>query len=142
VKSVKEFVAYAKERPGQLSFGSTGVGAMDYLAGALLMRQTGIKMVHVPYRGGPLALNDLIAGQIHTIVEVFPVVMEQIRAGTIKGFAVSSPYRLPAVPGLPTFEQAGVPGIVLTGWLGVYGPPGIPDDIRAKLGKAIVEVVK
>src|SRR5690606_30073079 len=84
VHTVKEFVAYAKARPGKLSFGSTGVGAMDHLAAALLMRQTGIDMVHVPYRGGPLALNDLIGGQIHTIVEVFPVVMEQIRTGKIR----------------------------------------------------------
>jgi tripartite-type tricarboxylate transporter receptor subunit TctC len=142
VKSVKEFIAYAKERPGKLSFGSTGVGAMDYLAGALLMRQAGINMVHVPYRGGPLALNDLLAGQIDTIIEVFPVVMEQIRSGKIRGLAVSSPYRLPSVPDLPTFEQAGVPGINLTGWLGIYGPPGMPEDVRAKLGAAIVEVVK
>jgi tripartite-type tricarboxylate transporter receptor subunit TctC len=142
VTSVKEFIAYAKERPGKLSFGSTGVGAMDYLAGALLMRQAGINMVHVPYRGGPLALNDLLAGQIDTIIEVFPVVMEQIRSGKIRGLAVSSPYRLPSVPDLPTFEQAGVPGINLTGWLGIYGPPGMPEDVRAKLGAAIVEVVK
>jgi tripartite-type tricarboxylate transporter receptor subunit TctC len=142
VHSVKEFIAYAKERPGKLSFGSTGVGAMDYLAPILLMQKTGIDMVHVPYRGGPLALNDLLSGQIDTIIEVFPVVMEQIRSGKIRGLAVSSPYRLPSVPDLPTFEQAGVPGITLTGWLGIYGPPGMPEEARAKLGKAIVEVVK
>jgi tripartite-type tricarboxylate transporter receptor subunit TctC len=142
VTSVKEFIAYAKERPGKLTFGSTGVGAMDYLAAELLMRQAGISMVHVPYRGGPLALNDLIGGQIDTIIEVFPVVSEQIRSGAIRGLAVSSSYRLPSVPDLPTFEQAGVPGIVLTGWLGIYGPPKMPEDVRAKLGEAIVEVVK
>ena len=141
VNSVKEFIAYAKERPGKLTFGSTGVGAMDYLAGELLMQKGGISMVHVPYRGGPLALNDLIGGQIDTIIEVYPVVMEQIRSGAIKGLAVSSATRLPSVPDLPTFEEAGVPGIVLTGWLGIYGPPKMPDDVRAKLGAAIVEVV-
>jgi tripartite-type tricarboxylate transporter receptor subunit TctC len=141
VNSVKEFIAYAKERPGKLSFGSTGVGAMDYLAGELLMQKGGISMVHVPYRGGPLALNDLIGGQIDTIIEVYPVVMEQIRSGAIKGLAVSSATRLPSLPDLPTFEEAGVPGIVLTGWLGIYGPPKMPEDIRAKLGAAIVEVV-
>jgi tripartite-type tricarboxylate transporter receptor subunit TctC len=142
VKSVKEFIAYAKERPGKLTFGSTGVGAMDYLAVELFMRQTGTSMVHVPYRGGPLALNDLLGGQIDLLIEVFPVVSEQIRSGAIRGLAVSSSYRLPSVPDLPTFEQAGVPGIVLTGWLGIYGPPKMPEDIRAKLGEAIVEVVK
>jgi tripartite-type tricarboxylate transporter receptor subunit TctC len=141
VNSVKEFIAYAKERPGKLTFGSTGVGAMDYLAGELLMQKGGISMVHVPYRGGPLALNDLLAGQIDTIIEVYPVVMEQIRSGAIKGLAVSSATRLPSLPDLPTFEEAGVPGIVLTGWLGIYGPPKIPEDIRQKLGAAIVEVV-
>ena len=141
VNSVKEFIAYAKERPGKLTFGSTGVGAMDYLAGELLQQKGGISMVHVPYRGGPLALNDLLAGQIDTIIEVYPVVMEQIRSGAIKGLAVSSATRLPTLPDLPTFEEAGVPGIVLTGWLGIYGPPKMPEDIRKKLGEAIVEVV-
>jgi tripartite-type tricarboxylate transporter receptor subunit TctC len=141
VNSVKEFIAYAKERPGKLTFGSTGVGAMDYLAGELLMQKSGIQMVHVPYRGGPLALNDLLAGSIDTIIEVYPVVMEQIRSGAIKGLAVSSAKRLPTVPDLPTFEEAGVPGIVLTGWLGIYGPPKMPEDVRVKLGQAIVEVV-
>ena len=141
VNSVKEFIAYSKERPGKLTFGSTGVGAMDYLAGELFMQKTGTSMVHVPYRGGPLALNDLIGGHLDTIIEVYPVVMEQIRSGQIKGLAVSSPKRLPSLPDLPTFEEAGVPGIVLTGWLGIYGPPKMPEDIRRKLGAAIVEVV-
>ena len=141
VNSVKEFIAYAKERPGKLTFGSTGVGAMDYLAGELLQQKGGISMVHVPYRGGPLALNDLIGGQIDTIIEVYPVVMEQIRSGAIKGLAVSSAKRLPSLPDLPTFEEAGVPGIVLTGWLGIYGPPNMPEDVRKKLSEAIVEVV-
>ena len=110
-------------------------------AGELLMQKGGISMVHVPYRGGPLALNDLLAGQIDTIIEVYPVVMEQIRSGAIKGLAVSSATRLPSLPHLPTFEEAGVPGIVLTGWLGIYVPPRMPEDIRAKLGAAIVEVI-
>ena len=141
VNSVKEFIAYAKERPGKLTFGSTGVGAMDYLAGELFMQKTGTSMVHVPYRGGPLALNDLIGGHLDTIIEVYPVVMEQIRSGAIKGLAVSSAKRLPTLPDVPTFEEAGVPGIVLTGWLGIYGPPKMPEDVRKKLGEAIVEVV-
>src|SRR5215813_2007566 len=142
VTSVQQFVAYARERPGKLTFGSTGIGALDYLAAELFMKQTGTSMVHVPYRGGPLALNDLIAGQIDVIIEVFPVVMEQIRSGAIRALAVSSPYRLPSIPDVPTFTEAGVPGIELTGWLGIYGPPRTPDDVRRKLGAAIVEVVK
>ncbi len=141
VNSVQEFIAYAKARPGKLSFGSTGVGALDYLAAALFMRETGISMVHVPYKGGPAALHDLIGGSIDVIIEVFPVVMEPIRSGLIKGLAVSSSYRLPSIPNVPTFAEAGVPGVRLTGWLGVYGPPRLPEDVREKLGAAIVEVV-
>jgi tripartite-type tricarboxylate transporter receptor subunit TctC len=142
VKSVKEFIAYAKERPGKLSFGSTGVGALDYLAAELFMKETGTKMIHVPYRGGPLALNDLLGGNIDLLIEVFPVVMEQIRSGQLRGLAVSSAKRLPSVPDLPTFEEAGVPNMVLTGWLGVYGLPKMPESIRTKLGAAIVDIVK
>ena len=142
VNSVKEFIAYAKERPGQLTYGSTGEGSLANLSTQLFMKQTGVKMVHAPYKGGPLALNDLIAGHIQLIIEVSPVVNEQVRSGTIKGFAVTSPYRQPMLPDVPTFAEAGVPGVVVTGWLGIYGPPGLPNDIREKLGKTIVEVVK
>jgi tripartite-type tricarboxylate transporter receptor subunit TctC len=142
VNSVQDFIAYAKARPGKLTYGSTGVGSVGWLAAQLFMKQAGVSMIHVPYKGGPLALNDLLGGQIDLIIEVSPVVMEQVRSGALKGLAVSSPYRQPSLPDVPTFEQAGVPGMTLTGWLGIYGPPGLPEDIRAKLGAAIVEVVK
>ena len=142
VKSVWEFIDYAKARPGKLSFGSTGVGALDYLAVELFMKATGTSMVHVPYRGGPAALNDLMGGSIDLLIEVFPVVMEQIKFGLIKGLAVSSPYRLSALANVPTFKEAGVPGVELTGWLGVYGPPRLPEDVRATLGQAIADVVR
>jgi tripartite-type tricarboxylate transporter receptor subunit TctC len=99
-------------------------------------------MVHVPYKGGPFALNDLLGGSIDVIIEVFPVVMEQINARTIKALAVTSPYRLPSNPDIPTFAEAGVPNLALTGWLGIYGPPQLPEDVRQKLGAAIVDVVK
>jgi tripartite-type tricarboxylate transporter receptor subunit TctC len=142
VNSVKEFIDYAKAQPGRITYGSTGEGSMANLATRLFMKQTGVQMVHAPYRGGNLALNDLIAGHIQLIIEVSPVVVEQVNAGTIKGLAVSSPYRLPQHPNVPTFEQAGVSGVVVTGWLGIYGPPKLPNDVREKLGAAIVEIVK
>jgi tripartite-type tricarboxylate transporter receptor subunit TctC len=142
VNSLKEFVDYAKARPGKLSFGSTGVGALDYTAAQLLMKETGISMVHVPYKGGPGALNDLIGGSIDVIVEVFPVVMQQIKAHTIKGLAVTSPYRQPTLPDVPTFKESGFGGVELTGWLGLYGPPHMPEDVRQMLGKMIAEIVK
>ncbi len=142
VNSVQEFIDYAKARPGKLTFGSTGTGALDYLAVELFMRATGTQMVHVPYRGGPAALNDLMGGSIDLLIEVFPVVMEQIRSGLIRGLAVSSPYRLPSLPNVPTFKEIGLPGVELTGWLGVYGPPRMPEDVRAMLGAAIAEIVR
>ena len=142
VNSVQEFIDYAKARPGKLTFGSTGTAALDYLAVELFMKETGTKMVHVPYRGGPAALNDLMGGSIDLLIEVFPVVMEQIKTGLVKGPAVSSPYRLSSLPNVPTFKQAGVAGVELTGWLGIYGPPRMPSDARAVLGKAIVDIVK
>ena len=142
VNSVQEFIDYAKARPGKLTFGSTGTAALDYLAVELFMKETGTKMVHVPYRGGPAALNDLMGGSIDLLIEVFPVVMEQIKTGLVKGLAVSSPYRLPSIPQVPTFKEAGVSGVELTGWLGVYGHPQMPEDTRAMLGAAIAEIVK
>jgi tripartite-type tricarboxylate transporter receptor subunit TctC len=142
VNSVKEFIDYAKARPGKLTFGSTGVGAMDYLAVELFMKETGVSMVHVPYKGGPAALNDLMGGSIDVLIEVFPVVMEQIKSGLIKGLAVSSPYRLPAVPNLPTFKELGLPAVTLTGWIGLYAPPRTPLDIRDKLSAVLVDSVK
>ena len=142
VNSVQEFIDYAKARPGKLTFGSTGTAALDYLAVELFMKETGTKMVHVPYRGGPAALNDLMGGSIDLLIEVFPVVMEQIKTGLVKGLAVSSPYRLPSLPNVPTFKQAGVAGVELTGWLGIYGPPRMPSDTRAVLGQAIADIVK
>jgi tripartite-type tricarboxylate transporter receptor subunit TctC len=142
VNSVKEFIDYANARPGKLTFGSTGTAALDYLAVQLFMKQTGTKLVHVPYRGGPAALNDLMGGSIDVLIEVFPVVMEHIKTGAVKGLAVSSPYRLPSIPQVPTFKEAGVSCVELTGWLGVYGHPQMPDDIRATLGAAIADIVK
>jgi tripartite-type tricarboxylate transporter receptor subunit TctC len=142
VNSVKEFVDYAKARPGKLTFGSTGVGALDYTAAQLLMKEAGINMLHVPFKGGPEALNSLMGGSIDCIVEVFPVVMGQIEAHTIKGLAVTSPYRQPTLPDLPTFKEAGFPGVELTGWLGLYGPPTMPEDVRQMLGHAVVDIVK
>src|SRR5262249_24144950 len=106
------------------------------------MKQTGTQLVPVPYRGGPAALNDLMGGSIDVLIEVLPVVMEQIKTGAVKGLAVSSPYRLPSIPQVPTFKEAGVSGVELTGWLGIYGHPQMPDDIRARLGAAIADIVK
>src|SRR5215467_5569625 len=142
VSSVAEFIDYARAQPDKLTFGSTGTAALDYLAAQLFMKATGTRLVHVPYRGGPAAINDLMGGSIDVLIEVFPVVMEQIKSGLVKGLAVSSPYRLPSIPQVPTFNEAGVSGVELTGWLGVYGHPQMPDEIRATLGAAIADIVK
>ena len=142
VSSVAEFVDYARARPGKLTFGATGTAALDYLAVELFMKATGTRLVHVPYRGGPAALNDLMGGSIDVLIEVFPVVMEPARAGAIRPLAVTSPYRLPSLPQVPTFKEVGIAGVELTGWLGIYGPPGMPEDARMLLGQALVDIVR
>jgi tripartite-type tricarboxylate transporter receptor subunit TctC len=116
VNSVEEFIALAKSRPQKLSFGSTGPGSLGHISAELFMRQTGISMVHVPYRGGAGALNDLLGGSIDVILEVFPVVMEQIKSGGLKALAVTSPQRVPAIPDVPTLGELGIPNVRLTGW--------------------------
>jgi tripartite-type tricarboxylate transporter receptor subunit TctC len=141
VNSVQEFIAYAKARQGQLTYGSTGEGSMANLSTQLFMQKTGVKMVHAPYKGGPLALNDLIAGHIQLIIEVSPVVNEQVRSGTIKGFAVTSPYRQPMLPDVPTFAEAGLPDYEVRIWYGVLAPAGTPKEVVARLSSEIDRIM-
>ena len=125
VNSVQEFIAHAKKQPGKLTFATTGTGSFEYIGMELLQRQSGIRLVQVPYRGGMLALSDVLGGRIDIWAPAFPGVRDQIQSGNLKALAVTSPYRLPGLPDVPTLLEAGL-DIKSTGWSGLYGPAKLP----------------
>jgi tripartite-type tricarboxylate transporter receptor subunit TctC len=140
-KSVKDLIALAKSRPGKLTFGSSGIGAPPHLAGELLKIMTGTDMVHVPYKGTGPALADLIGGQITFMFADALAAAPQIKAGKLRGLAVSSPKRFALVPDLPTVAEAGVPGFAAVGWTGLLAPAGTPQPIVRKLNAEVVRVL-
>ncbi|HKA73445.1 MAG TPA: tripartite tricarboxylate transporter substrate binding protein [Xanthobacteraceae bacterium] len=141
VNSLHEFIAYARTRPGQLNFGSSGYGSTVHLIAEILMRQTGIKMQHVPYKGGSNSMTDLMSGSLDVLFTSSPVAVGQAENRGVKILAVASKHRLKLLPDVPTMEEAGVPGVTQTQWLGVFGPPGLPEAIRRKLSAALVDII-
>jgi tripartite-type tricarboxylate transporter receptor subunit TctC len=142
VKTVAEFVAYAKARPGALNWGTTGFGSFAHLVGEVFMQQTGIAMQHVQYKGGSAATNDLLAGTIDAHMMSSPVAAGQAASPRLTMLAVASKRRLHSLPDLPTMAEAGVAGVDQTAWLCLFGPPGLPRAIRATLAQAIVAVTQ
>jgi tripartite-type tricarboxylate transporter receptor subunit TctC len=142
VKTVAEFVAYAKARPGKLNWGSTGFGSFAHLLGEVFMQQTGIVMQHVQYKGGSAATNDLLAGTIDAEMMSSPVAAGQAANPRVTMLAVASKRRLSSIPNLPTMIEAGVAGVDQTAWLCLFGPPDLPREIRATLARAVVETAR
>ena len=136
-RSVKELVALAKSRPGQLNYGSGGNGSAANLATEYFKLQTGSSLLHIPYRGTAPAINDLIGGQIQLLFTGAPAVLSQIRNGQLRALAVSSPQRLPALPDLPTVAEAGYRDFEADQWYGVVAPAGTPREIVVKLNTQI-----
>jgi tripartite-type tricarboxylate transporter receptor subunit TctC len=137
VTTVGELIAYAQAHPGALNFGSGGTGTSLHLSGELFMRMTGINMVHVPYRGVPAAMADMIAGQVQLMFDNLPDSIAQIRAGRVRALAVTSATRAPALPELPTVAEAGVPGYEASAWFGVMVPAKTPAAVIARLNREI-----
>ena len=142
VSSVKELVAYLRANPGKLSFGSSGVGTQAHIAGEYLSLLTQSKMVHVPYRSSPAALNDLLAGNLDINFQSMPAVRSYVDSPRLKMLAVLSAERLKELPGMPTMAETGFPDFVLSSWMGLFGPAGLPSDIRQQLSDALVKVGK
>ncbi len=136
-RSVKELVALAKSRPGQLNYGSGGNGSAANLATEYFKLQTGTSLLHIPYRGTAPAINDLIGGQIQLLFTGAPAVLSQIRNGQLRALAVSSPQRLPALPDLPTVAEAGYRDFEADQWYGVVAPAGTPRDLITRLNTQI-----
>ncbi|MSP75133.1 MAG: tripartite tricarboxylate transporter substrate binding protein [Rhodospirillaceae bacterium] len=142
VTSVAELIAYAKARPGQLNYGSGGVGATPFLATELFKSMAGIDVVHVPYKGGAPALADLVAGQLSFMIENVPGTLPLVRDGKLRALAITSRQRLALVPELPTMEEAGVPGYEMIGWNGIFVPKVTPAEIVTRLNAELVKVVR
>ena len=142
VASLQEFIAYAKERPGALNFGSSGYGSVVHLIAEILMRETGVQMQHVPYKGGASSMTDLMSGSLDVLFTSSPVAVGQAENRSVKMLAVASKSRLKLLPNVPTMAEAGVPGVNQTQWLGVFGPPGLPEPIREKLSSAVVDLIR
>ena len=135
-KDLKEFIAWLKANESKVSAGNAGVGSASHVAELYFQRMTGTKFALVPYRGTGPALNDLIAGQIDFIIDQASNSMNQVRGGTIKAYAVTSEARLPSAPDIPTVDEAGVPGLHVSVWYGLWVPKGTPKPIIAKLNSA------
>jgi tripartite-type tricarboxylate transporter receptor subunit TctC len=136
VQTVPEFIAYTKARPGQINFASPGIGATIHLCGELFNIMTGVKMVHVPYRGNAPALTDLIAGQVQLMFADTPSSIGHIRAGKLRALAVTTAVRSEILPELPTVSDF-LPGFEASNWFGVAAPKSTPPEIIDKLNKEI-----
>ena len=139
--TVKEFVALARARPGKLVYGSSGVGGSLHLAAELLSFSTGIRMVHVPYKGAILALTDVIGGHIDAMYVAAPAAIPQVKAGKVRALAVASRRRAPALPEVPTIAEAGFPGIEVDSRYGILAPAATPQDVITRLNAAMVKVL-
>jgi tripartite-type tricarboxylate transporter receptor subunit TctC len=142
VKNVKDLIAVAKSRPNQVEFGSGGVGTPGHLAGAMLNTMTGIKMLHVPYKAGNLALNELIGGHVSLTFSTTITSTQFIQSGRLRGIAVTSTNRLPAFPNLPTVAESGVPGYEFSLWLGLSAPAKTPEPVIQMLADAVAKALQ
>jgi tripartite-type tricarboxylate transporter receptor subunit TctC len=141
VKGVKDVVALAKSRPGQLNWASQGNGTLSHLEMELFRRLAAIDVVHVPYKGSSFAMPDLIAGNTQLFFDSIPPALPQINAGRLRAIAVASSKRSPALPDLPTISESGLKGFEADNWFGVLAPEDTPKDIVARLNTEIVKVV-
>jgi tripartite-type tricarboxylate transporter receptor subunit TctC len=140
-RSVKELVAVAKARPGELSHSSSGTGSGPHLAGELFKSMTGAKMLHIPYKGGGPSVLALVGGEAMVGFTTTPSCIAQIQAGRLRGLAVSSAQRSPYLPDLPTVAEAGVPGYETTAWYGMAVPTGTPAEVITRLNAESVKVL-
>jgi tripartite-type tricarboxylate transporter receptor subunit TctC len=142
VKTLKEFVALAKSKPGALNYGTTGVGAANHLVAELFDSKAGIKMTHIPYRGTALAVNDLLAGQVQVVFADPISALQHVTSGALIALAVTSKDRSPVAPAIPTMSESGYPGFDAVGWHGILAPAHTPPAIVAKLRAEILEALK
>src|SRR2546426_7291428 len=137
VKTMQEFLAYARSNPGGIAYGSGGIGSAGHLSVELLQSLTGTKLTHVPYKGSGPAITDLISGQLQAMLLTMPSVMPYVKGGKVRAIATSGARRSPALPDLPTIAEAGVPGYEYTPWYGMFGPGTLPKELTTRLNTAV-----
>ncbi len=141
VNNLRQLIALAKARPGQMSYASAGNGNMNHLAAELFNMLTGIKTLHVPYKGGGQALTDLMGGQVHMHFAVVVSALPHIKSSRLKPLAIGGETRFPALPQVPTFTEAGLPGFRLQPWQGIFAPARTPKPIIDRLAAEISRIV-
>jgi tripartite-type tricarboxylate transporter receptor subunit TctC len=134
-------IAWLKANPDKASQGTAGVGTPHHVAGVFFQKETGTRFQFVPYRGAAAAVQDLVAGQIDLIIDSPTITMPQVRAGTIKGYAVAAKRRLAVAPDIPTVDEAGLPGFYVSSWSAVWAPKGTPKDVVSTLNAAVVNAL-
>jgi len=139
-KTMEEFIAYAKTKPGELNYGSTGIGTSSHLSGYMLSKRAGIETTHVPYKGAE-ALNDLLAGRLQFMFATIPSVIQHIQAGKLRAIAVTSVKRSRSMPDVPTVAERGFPGFEAGSWFGFFAPKGTPEHVIATMNKAVNDVL-
>ena len=140
VSNAAELIALAKQKPGQITYGTAGVGSALHMNMALFDSMAGIKMIPVHYRGATPALNDLIGDHIDTMMISVASGLPAFKAGQIKMLGVGARKRMPAVPDVPTISESGLPGYEATAWFGLFGPAGLPQDVVAKIDQATIQI--
>jgi tripartite-type tricarboxylate transporter receptor subunit TctC len=140
VNSVAELIAYAKANPGKLHYGSSGIASPHHLAGELLRQKTGVEIVHVPYRGGGLAVNDLLGGHINMAFLSLSAAVPHLSTGKIKLLAVVEKTRYAAMPDIPTVAET-IPGFEMSSWLALFAPAGTPEPLIARLNEAVIKIL-
>lgn len=141
-KSLKEMIALAKAKPGQLNYATSGIGSPGHLAAVLLESMTGIKLSHVPYKGGGPAITDLLAGHVPMFFAVISTGVPHVQAGKARGLAVTGTRRAEAVPDVPTVAEAGVPGYGATNWYGLLAPPKTPKPVIDRINREMTAALK
>jgi tripartite-type tricarboxylate transporter receptor subunit TctC len=140
-RTLQEFIALAKSKPGGMNFGSGGNGTSNHLAGELFNIVAGVKLVHVPYKGVNLAMNDVLSGEVHLVVIGIPAAAPHIKAGKLRALALIAPQRSPALPEVPTVAEAGLRDFEVTTWYGILAPAGAPRPVIARLNAEIVRTM-
>ena len=142
VKSIKELIVLAQQRPNQIHFASVGNGSVQHLAGEMFNLQAGVKMVHVPYKGGGPAVIDLVGGHVQISFDVIPVVLGHIKAGKLRAIAVTSANRTRLLPDVPTVNESGLSGFDLSTWWGLVAPTAVRKEIIARLHDETIKALK